>query len=75
MQGTWVQFLVQEDSIGSRSLKAQVPQLVSPMCLKLVLHDKRSHHNEKPVHYNEVPLLTATKESLHAVRKTQCSHK
>ena len=32
---------------------ACVPQLLKPMCLEPLLHNKRSHHNEKPVHCNE----------------------
>ena len=31
---------------------AHAPQLLSP-CLEPVLHNKRSHGNEKPVHRNE----------------------
>ena len=33
-----------------------MPQLLKPACLEPVLHNKRSHHNEKP-------LLAATRES------------
>ena len=41
-----------------------------------MLHNKRSHHNEKPEHCNEEqPPLAATRESLHAAMKTQCSQK
>ena len=29
------------------------PQVVKPTCLQPVLRNKRSHHNEKPAHYNE----------------------
>ena len=31
---------------------AHVPQLLKPQCLKPVLHNKRSHSNEKPSHCN-----------------------
>ncbi|KAJ8790667.1 hypothetical protein J1605_021265 [Eschrichtius robustus] len=41
-----------------------------------MLHNKRSHRNEKPTHRNEEwPLLIATTESPHAATKTQCSQK
>ena len=29
------------------------PQLLKPACLEPVLHNKRSHHNEKPAHRNK----------------------
>ena len=32
---------------------ARAPQLLKPACLEPVLHNKRSHCNEKPVHRNE----------------------
>ena len=52
----------------SRNYWARVLQLLKPVCLEPVLRNKRSHHNEKPVHHNEEqPLLAAT--------KTQCSQK
>ena len=37
------------------SLRSQAhePQLLKPACLDPVLRNKRSHHNEKPVHRNE----------------------
>ena len=51
-------------------------QLLKPTCLEPVLCNKRSHHNEKPVHRNEEsPLLAATRESLRAATKTQRSQK
>ena len=47
-----------------------------PARLEPVLHNKRSHCNEKPAHHNEgQPPLTATRESPHAAMKTQCSQK
>ncbi|KAJ8779787.1 hypothetical protein J1605_012274 [Eschrichtius robustus] len=33
--------------------RAQVPQLLKPAHLEPMLHNKRSHHNEKPVHCNK----------------------
>ena len=32
---------------------AHEPQLLKPTRLEPVLHNKRSHHNKKPVHRNE----------------------
>ena len=72
MQGTWVWTLIQEDSpcLGAikpmghnywaRALGARMPQLPKPL-----LHNKRSHHNEK--------LHTAPKSSSHSsqLEKTQ----
>ena len=37
----------------SHNYWAHVPQLLKPMCLEPVLHNKRSHRNEKPAHRNE----------------------
>ena len=60
MQGTWVPALVQKDPTCHRATKpthhnywAHVPQLLKPAHLEPVLHNKRSHRNEKPVHCNE----------------------
>ena len=38
-----------------------------------MLPNKRSHHNEKPTHYNQrvVPNLSATRENLSATTKTK----
>ena len=36
-----------------RSDWARGPQLLKPMCLEPMLHNKRSHRNEKPTHHNE----------------------
>ena len=33
--------------------RACEPQLLKLTCLEPVLHDKRSHHNEKPAHHNK----------------------
>ena len=49
--------------------------MLKPTRLELVLHNKRSHCNEKPVHDNEQePLLLTTRESLHAATKTSATH-
>ena len=51
MQGTPVQSLVWEDGTATEQL-AHVPLLLKPMSLEPELPNKRSHHNEKPVHCN-----------------------
>ena len=38
---------------ASHSYWAQVLQLLKPACLEPVLHNGRSHRNEKPMHRNE----------------------
>ena len=60
MQGIQVQSLVREDPTCRRATKpvchnyrARVMQLLKPVHLQPVLHNKRSHHNEKPAHRNE----------------------
>ena len=60
MQGTWVRALTQEDPTCHGATKpmchnywACVPQLLKPARLETVLHNKRSHRNEKPAHRNE----------------------
>ena len=65
MQETWVWSLIQEDPTYHRATKpvhckywacALEPRNYnhwSPWALKPMLHDKRSHHNEKPEHHNE----------------------
>ena len=60
MQGTRVQALVREDPTRRGATKpvrhnywAHVPQLLKPMLLEPVLHNKRSHRNEKHVHRNK----------------------
>ena len=51
-------------------------QLLKPVRLEPVLHNKRSHCSEKPAHCNEEqPLLAATREILCTAKKTQCSQK
>ena len=60
----------------SHNYRAHVPQLLKPTHLEPMLCNKRSHHNEKPAHCNkELPLLSATRESLCTATKTQCSQK
>ncbi|KAJ8794518.1 hypothetical protein J1605_018971 [Eschrichtius robustus] len=39
--------------------EAHVPQLLKPTRLEPVLRNKRSHHNEKPVHCNKETSLVA----------------
>ena len=36
-----------------RSNSAHAPQLLKPKRLEPMLHDKRSHHSEKPAHCNK----------------------
>ena len=61
---------------ASHNYWSRGPQLLKPARLEPMLRNKRSHHNEKPVHRNkEESLLAATRESLHAATKTQCSQK
>ena len=36
----------------SHNYWARVPQLLKPTCLEPMLHNKRSHRNEKPTHHN-----------------------
>ena len=56
--------------------EARAPQLLKPARVEPVLHNKRSHRNEKPAHLNkEWPPLAATRESLRAATKTQHSQK
>ena len=68
MQGTRVRALVKEDptchgatepashnylSPRATTTEAHVPQLLKPTHLKPMLHNKRSHRNEKPVYRKE----------------------
>ena len=67
-------------SLRSRALELQLLspglQLLRPVYLRPVLHNKRSHRNEKSIQYNEEqPLLTATRESPCKAMKTQYSQK
>ena len=55
--------------------KATGPR-ASKLQLEPVLHNKRSHYNERPVHCKEEKaLLVATRESPHAATKTQHNQK
>ena len=45
--------LVWEDPTCREATKPCVPQLLKPVCLEPVLRNKRSHHNEKPMHCKE----------------------
>ena len=38
---------------ASHNYWAHMPQLLKPTCLEPVLHNKRSHRNEKPAHHNK----------------------
>ena len=60
MQGARARALVREDPICRGATKpvrhnywAHVPQLLKPAGLEPKLHNKRSHHNEKPAHHNK----------------------
>ena len=83
MQGTWVRALVWEDPTCRGATKpvrhnywAHVPQLLKPARLEPVLHNNRSHCNEKPAHHNEeLPPLTTTRESPRTATKSQRSQK
>ena len=57
-------------------LRGCVLQLLKPARLEHVLHNKRSHHNEKPAHHNkeQTPII-ASRESPCAATETQCSQK
>ena len=60
----------------SHNYWARVTHLLKPTRLGLVLHNKRSHLNEKPAHCNEEqPPLAETRESPCAATKTQRSQK
>ena len=64
MQGIWVRALVRKDPTCHGATKPMChnyracalepkPQLLKPVHLEPLLHNKRSHHNEKPMHHNE----------------------
>ena len=83
MHGTRARSPVREDSTCHIATKpipqnygAGELQLLEPARLEPVLHNKRSHHSEKPAYQNkEQPSLTTTKESLHTAVKTKHSQK
>ena len=63
-------------SLPATATEAHVPQLLKPARLQPVLHNKRSHHNEKLAHSNkEQPPLDATRGSPLEAMKTQCRKK
>ena len=73
MQGTQVRSL--EDSACPGATKP-VGHNCWACTLEPILHNKRSHHNEKPGHHNERILpLAASRESPNAAVKTQHSQK
>ena len=70
MQGAWIQSLLWElRSHVLQGNQARVPRLLSPCALDPVLHDKRNHCNEKPMHHHEEP-LTLTTENPHTATKS-----
>ena len=79
MQGTLVRSLLGEDPTCHGATKPvhhnywpHAPELLKPARLEPVVRNKRSHHNEKPVHHNEEwPPLAATRESPRTATKTQ----
>ena len=87
LQGTRVWFLVQEDSTcrgatkpvrhnywspGTETTEPTCRNYWSPRALRPVLHNKRSHRNEKAARCNKKqPLLATTRESLCTAMKTQ----
>ena len=59
---------------ASHNYWAHVPQLLKPTRLEPVLHNKRSHGNEKPAHCKEEwPRLTATGESHTQQQRTKAA--
>ena len=52
MQKTWVRCLVWEDSACCRAAEPVACSYRSPYTLKSVLHNKKSHCNEKVAHHN-----------------------
>ena len=59
---------------ASHNCWARMPQLLKPMCLEPMLHNRRSHCKEKATHSNKGwPPLAATREGPRAATKTQHS--
>ena len=52
-QGPWVRSLVQEDPTFLGVTKPEPPQLLKPVCLESVIHNRRSHRTEKPAYHSE----------------------
>ena len=61
-------------SLRSRASK---PQLLKPTCLEPMLHNKRSHRNERPAHHNEewAPLAATRKSPRAATRPNAAKNK
>ena len=58
----------------SHNYWACMPQLLKSVCLEPMLHNKRSHCNERPAHCKEGwPPFTTTGEGPRVAAKTQCS--
>ena len=80
MQGTQFQALVQEDPTCCGATKPVRHNYwacaLERLCLEPVLHNRRSHRNEKPAYHNkELPPLATIRESPRAAMKTQRSQK
>ena len=63
VQGPWVQSLVQEEPTRLRATMPLRHNYRSPCVLELVLRNKRSHRNEKPVHINSWARRNETKST------------
>ena len=74
MQETWVWFLVPEDPTGV-DLLSPCTTTIEAMSLQPVLHNKKSHCNEKSAHCNERGPCSPQLEKAHAATKTQHSQK
>ena len=72
MQGTWVQFLVREDSTCLGTAKTVSHNYGSLRALEPMHCNKRSHCNEKPTHH----AISTTREGQSTATKTQhCQNK
>ena len=70
MQETQARSLVWEDPTGEEAVKPMCHNYWSPYTPEPMLHNKRSHCSEKPVHLEEEQLLLATtRESPHSQHK------
>ena len=54
---------------ASHNYWARMPQLLKPACLEPMLHNKRSHRNEKPAHCNEEKPCSPQLEKAHAQQR------
>ena len=77
MQGTWVRSLVRElDPTCRGATQPAYYNYQSLHTLEPVLHNRRSHLNEKPAHHSySIALLTTTRESPCAATKTSHNQK